>query len=109
MSKNTTNEISEVKAEGHNHPTPLKYFTIALILCIVTAIEVGIFYLEFLSYAVIPILAVLSIGKFVLVVMYYMHLKFDSKLFSGLFLTGLILASSITITFMVLLDWFQSR
>ena len=106
MSKNTTNEINEVNIDKHNHPTPLKYFTIALILCIITAIEVGVFYLEFLSYAIIPVLAVLSIGKFALVIMYYMHLKFDSKLFSVLFLTGLILASSVTIALMVLLDWF---
>ena len=107
MSKKTTNEIGEVQAdEGHNHPTASKYFVIALILCAITAIEVGVFYLEFLSYGIIPILTVLSIGKFALVVMYYMHLKFDSKLFSVLFLTGLILASSVTIALMVLLDWF---
>ena len=107
MSKKTTNEIGEVQAdEGHNHPTGSKYFAIALILCVITAIEVGVFYLEFLSYGIIPILTVLSIGKFALVVMYYMHLKFDSKLFSVLFLTGLILASSVTIALMVLLDWF---
>jgi cytochrome c oxidase subunit 4 len=109
MSKKTTNEVNEVETQEHNHPTASKYFIIALILSVITAIEVGIFYLEFLSYAIIPILSVLSIGKFTLVIMYYMHLKFDSKLFSGLFLTGLILASSVTITLMVLLNWFQSR
>ena len=109
MSKKTTDEVSEVKTEEHNHPTASKYFTIAIILSIITAIEVGIFYLDFLSYTIIPILAVLSIGKFTLVIMYYMHLKFDSKLFSALFLTGLILASSVTISLMVLLNWFQSR
>lgn len=93
-------------AEEHNHPNASKYFKIAIILCALTALEFVVFYLEFLSYGIIPVLAILSIGKFALVAMYYMHLKFDSKLFSVLFLTGLILASSVTIALMVLLDWF---
>ena len=93
-------------AEEHNHPNASKSFTIAIILCALTALEFVVFYLEFLSYGIIPVLTLLSIGKFALVAMYYMHLKFDSKLFSVLFLTGLILASSVTIALMVLLDWF---
>ena len=54
-----------------------------MILSALTAVEVAIFYITPLSYGIIPILAVLSIGKFALVVLYYMHLKFDSKVFSG--------------------------
>ena len=83
-------------SEAHTgHPTAGMYFRIAMILSIVTAIEVGIFYLTWLSYWIIPILFVLSAGKFTLVVMYYMHLKFDHKLFSLLFVGGFVLATSV--------------
>tara|TARA_Y100001001_G_scaffold116471_1_gene114287 strand:+ start:530 stop:838 length:309 start_codon:yes stop_codon:yes gene_type:complete len=83
-------------SEAHTgHPTAGMYFRIAMILSIVTAIEVGIFYLTWLSYWIIPILFVLSAGKFTLVVMYYMHLKFDHKLFTLLFVGGFVLATSV--------------
>ena len=83
-------------SEAHTgHPTAGMYFRIAMILSIVTAIEVGIFYLTWLSYLFIPILFVLSAGKFTLVAMYYMHLKFDHKLFTLLFVGGFVLATSV--------------
>ena len=83
-------------SEAHTgHPTAGMYFKIAMILSVVTAIEVGIFYLTWLSYWIIPILFVLSAGKFTLVVMYYMHLKFDHKLFTLLFVGGFVLATSV--------------
>ena len=74
------------------HPTPMTYFKIAMTLSVITAIEVAIFYVEDLGKGIIPILAVLSIGKFALVAMYYMHLKYDSRLFSSFFVAGLVLA-----------------
>ena len=74
------------------HPSAGQYFKIAIILCVITAVEVGIFYLEVLGHWMIPILTILSIGKFALVAMYYMHLKFDNKLFTTLFVVGLVLA-----------------
>ena len=83
-------------SEAHTeHPTAGLYFRIAMILSVVTAIEVGIFYLTWLGYWIIPILFVLSAGKFALVAMYYMHLKFDHKLFSLMFVGGFVLAPSV--------------
>ena len=106
MSSKEINEVNNMSAEEHNHPNASKYFKIAIILCVLTAIEFGVFYLEFLSYGIIPILTVLSVGKFALVIMYYMHLKFDSKLFTYIFLSGLFLATLVTFALMILLDWF---
>ena len=88
------------------HPTPATYFKIAMILSILTAIEVAIFYVTQLGYAIIPILAILSIGKFALVVMYYMHLKFDSKIFSGMFFFGMFVATGVIFALMALFSWF---
>ena len=74
---------------GHaDHPSALTYFKVAIALCLLTALEVVVFLFEWLSYGIIPVLAILSVAKFYLVIMFYMHLKFDHKLFSTLFLTG---------------------
>jgi cytochrome c oxidase subunit IV len=82
------------------HPQPLEYATIGLILAIVTAIEISLYYMEgpVLGYwTVVPLLIILSTLKFVLVVLWYMHLKFDNKLFSTLFVGGFVLALSLFI------------
>tara|TARA_Y100000815_G_scaffold189349_1_gene172838 strand:- start:554 stop:862 length:309 start_codon:yes stop_codon:yes gene_type:complete len=97
MSQETTS--SEVHT---GHPTSVLYFKIAMILSTVTAIEVGIFYLEWLGHWIIPVLFVLSAGKFALVAMYYMHLKFEHKIFSILFVGGFMLAATVIIALMVL-------
>lgn len=96
---------AEVAAHG-DHPTPATYFKVAMALSVLTAIEVAIFYVTQLSYGIIPILAILSIGKFALVVMYYMHLKFDSKIFTGMFFFGMMVATGVVLALMALFGWF---
>ena len=97
MNQETTS--SEVHT---GHPTSGLYFKIAMILSTETAVEVGIFYLEWLGHWIIPVLFILSAGKFALVAMYYMHLKFEHKLFSIMFVGGFILAATVIIALMVL-------
>ena len=103
-------QVEEHGADGGavhtGHPTPATYFKIAMILSALTAVEVAIFYITPLSYGIIPILAVLSIGKFALVVLYYMHLKFDSKVFSGMFFFGMFVATGVIFALMALFNWF---
>ena len=84
------------------HPTPLTYAIVAAILGAITGIEVGIFYVEALEDVIIPIFLVLSATKFAMVAMFYMHLKFDHRLFSGFFVGGLLLASSVLIALLAL-------
>jgi len=93
-------ELSEEEHTGH--PTAGQYFRIAVILCAITAVEIGIFYLEVIGHWMIPILFILSASKFALVAMYYMHLKFDHNLFSYMFVGGFILAACV-ISFLILL------
>ena len=88
------------------HPTPRTYFTVAMILVGLTAIEVGVFYVNWLGYGIIPVLAVLSIGKFTLVAMFYMHLRYDSRLYVGLFGGGLALATAVLISVIALFKFF---
>ena len=75
----------------HAHPTPKTYAKIAAILCLVTAIEVWVFYLDALQPMLVPLLTVFSVIKFCLVVMFYMHLKFDHSIFTRVMLSGLLL------------------
>jgi len=88
------------------HPTPMTYFKVAMALSVITAIEVGIFYVEDLGHGIIPILVILSAAKFALVAMFYMHLRYDAKLFSGFFIGGFILATTVGIALLGLFKFF---
>ena len=88
------------------HPTAATYAKIASILAIITAIEFGIFYVPDyapgLKSTIIPAFVLLSAVKFALVGMFYMHLKFDHRLFSGFFVGGLLLATTVILALMAL-------
>jgi len=101
----TNEEISGHSAETQ-HPTPLTYFKVAMSLVIITAIEVGVFYVEDLGKGIIPILIILSGGKFALVAMFYMHLRYDARLFSAFFVGGLALALSVSLALLALFKFF---
>ena len=108
MSQDTDQAALEgVQEEVHTgHPTAMTYFKVAMALSVITAIEVGIFYLTWLGHGIIPILAVLSIAKFALVGMFYMHLKYDHQLFSSMFVAGLVTATGIVFALMALFGFF---
>mgnify|MGYP006282852917 FL=1 len=78
--------------ENHEHAmTDAKYIRIALVLALITALEVSTYYVDF-GPLFLPALLIMMAIKFVMVVSYFMHLKFDSKVFSFMFYTGLGLA-----------------
>jgi cytochrome c oxidase subunit IV len=86
----------EVRERPVPHPTPRDYVKIGVALAIVTLLEVGLYYLPGLpDAALIGSLIILMVVKFGLVVLWFMHLKFDSRLYLRLFLAGLILALSV--------------
>ena len=77
----------------HAHPGPGEYVKIAVILAIVTALEVGAYYISGLSDRVLSTaLLVMMVIKFSLVGLWFMHLRFDSRLFGRLFVVGIVLA-----------------
>jgi cytochrome c oxidase subunit 4 len=78
-----------------HHPGPRKYVAIAVILAIVTAIEVAIYYIPPLLDYIVPLLLAFALIKFIFVAAYFMHLKFDSKVFRRFFLIGIVLAIAI--------------
>ncbi len=87
------------------HPGERTYIQVALILALVTAVEVAIYYIDVLSGILVPALVVLSIGKFVAVVGYFMHLKFDDKKLTAIFVTGLAIAASVVIALFLMFDY----
>ncbi|MFQ5948479.1 MAG: cytochrome C oxidase subunit IV family protein [Acidimicrobiia bacterium] len=72
------------------HPTPRDYWRIGLILGAITAVEVTIVYIDALDRVVAPLLIGLSAAKFALVALWFMHLRFDRRTYSRLFLVGII-------------------
>jgi cytochrome c oxidase subunit 4 len=82
---------ADAHGEG-GHASVGFYWLIGIVLAVLTALEVGAYYgSEFLGSLEVPVLLGLSIAKFVLVVMFFMHLKFDSKVFTLVFMAGLVL------------------
>jgi cytochrome c oxidase subunit IV len=78
----------------HAHPSDAQYILIALGLAFLTAVEVAVYYLHSDS-ATIGVLLVLMVLKFAVVVGFFMHLRFDSRVLRRLFLGGLTLAVSV--------------
>ena len=107
MAEETHTEEHGATAAVHTgHPTPLTYFKIAMTLVAITAAEVAVFYVEALGHGIIPVLVVLSSAKFALVAMFYMHLRYDARLFSGLFVGGILLAVAVFIAVLGLFKFF---
>ena len=89
-------------AAGQAHASKSTYWMIALILGIITLLEVAVFYVPLLHSVIVPILLVLSTAKFVLVAMFFMHLKFDRPILTTLFAGGIVVAASIIFAMMLL-------
>ena len=93
--------------EAHEHPGPSTYIKIALVLFVLTALEVLVYEIGHggvmralqgtVEPLVVPLLIVLSAAKFALVAMFYMHLKSDGKLLSGIFVFPIILAIALAL------------
>ncbi len=73
------------------HPHPRDYVRIAVVLAVVTGMEVSLYYLPRMPVTV-PLLVVLMGIKFALVALWFMHLRFDQRFLSRLFVTGIVLA-----------------
>ena len=95
-------EREGLPAEDATHPGPREYIQIAVVLAVVTLLEVLAYYAELGTFgfafprsALISLLIVLMVIKFALVVLWYMHLRFDSPLYKRFFLAGIGLALSV--------------
>ncbi|MBV6521833.1 MAG: hypothetical protein MNPFHGCM_01977 [Gemmatimonadaceae bacterium] len=87
------------------HPTWKQYKWVAAILTIITILEVWAYYIPAFvaSSAFVPSLLLMSAVKFAIVVMFYMHLKYDHKLFRVLFTGPLVVAAATLVALVFLL------
>jgi len=98
--------VTEQHADSHDHGlTDVGYVKIAVILAVITALEVSTYYIDF-GVLFLPLLLTMMVVKFVMVVSYFMHLKFDNRLFSFLFYVGLGLALFCYITALATFKFF---
>lgn len=90
----TTVSDSNLEPEYHEyHETHSDFFyvKIAIILAVLTALETSTYWVDFGPLFLPALLTMMSI-KFVMVVLFFMHLRFDSKWFNMAFWTGMGLA-----------------
>ena len=95
----------------HEHPTWGTYWKVAVILTLITVLEVWIYYIPSFvaSRAFVPVLLTLSAVKFAIVVLFYMHLRYDHKLFRALFTGPLIIAITTLVGLMFLFGHFSIK
>ena len=95
----------------HVHPTWSTYWKVAVILTLITVVEVWIYYIPSFvaSRAFVPALLIMSAVKFFTVVAFYMHLRYDHKLFRVLFTGPLIIAMTTIIALLFLFGKLSAR
>ena len=93
-----------VHAGEHAHPDGWTYVKVGAILTIITVLEVWAYYIPALVASPFfnPGLIIMSAVKFAIVVMFYMHLKYDHKLFRALFTGPLIIAGGTIVALLFL-------
>jgi len=87
----------------HGHPGERTYVKIAIVLAMITLIEVVIYYLGLPHGLLVTLLIAFSAAKFYTVVSFFMHLKFDDRRLTYIFLGGLLLGGSILLALDILL------
>ena len=107
--------VTPTAHQEHAHPTAGLYAKVGLILFVLTALEVGLYEITYGSHAgpsaeaikpfFVPLLLLMSAAKFALVAMFYMHLKQDHKLFTGVFVFPLIIATVVIVSLIVLMAY----
>jgi cytochrome c oxidase subunit 4 len=103
LTKTETYSVRRYGGRSVRHPSPKEYIRIAIVLGVITAAEVGIYYLDISRGLLIPLLFLLAAIKFTLVVLWFMHLRFDSRTYARFFVLGL--AGAVTLFTVVLLTF----
>lgn len=104
----------EAHEEEHEHPSNAKYWKVGALLGVITAAEVSTYFITNDPYShdlkplLIGGLLVMMVAKFVTIAGYFMHLKFDNKLFRVAFIAGLALAVAVYLIVLGVFTFFDS-
>ena len=91
-------------AHPGGHPSAKEYIRIGVVLAVLTALEVAASYAGVSGSILIPTLFILAIVKFALVVLWFMHLRFDDRQYARFFVMGL---SGAAVLYLVVLISFR--
>ena len=91
---------------GHDESKFQIYVQIAMLLAVITGVEIIAVYLPFAKWLLVTVLVVLSTVKFMFVIFYFMHLRWDKPFCTILFFIGLVLAAG---TMWALIALFQAE
>jgi cytochrome c oxidase subunit 4 len=96
--------------DGHaEHWTDFQYVKLAILLAAVTAVEILLSYIkDDIGGVFLPALLILMAFKFMAVVLFFMHLRFDNRLFSLMFYMGLGLAIGVYIVALFTFRFFDA-
>jgi len=84
------------------HATVGTYVKVAAILTVITALEVGVIYIRRLAPVIVPLLLVMAIAKFALVVLFFMHLRYDRRVLTVVFVGPILIAVLVAVALMTL-------
>ena len=84
------------------HASTATYLKVAAILCVVTALEFTVIYIRQMAPILVPLLLVMSAAKFALVALFFMHLRYDSRVLTLLFVAPLVLATGLVVALVTL-------
>jgi cytochrome c oxidase subunit 4 len=100
-------ENPEPAFDPHLKEEHAKYFTffnVAMAMVLITAIEIVIIYLPLHSFIIFSSLMILSLVKFLAVIWWFMHLRWDRALCTILFMIGLFIATGTVTALMFLFE-----
>jgi len=97
MTDTVTDADVETHDDDHAHPSDWAYVKVALVLAVLTALEVAFESTVDNHSFLIWSLMIMMVVKFWIVAAYFMHLKYDSKMFTQLFVAGIVLACGVYI------------
>ena len=102
-----TTAVEHASAGAHEHEghSNAHYFYVALALAVLTGLEVALTYVH-IGAAFMPLLLGLMGVKFMMVVLEFMHLRRDAKIFHFLFWAGFGLAIAVYIAALATFKFF---
>ena len=102
----TGGDAPDAEQPQYSAHSDLLYVKVAAVLVALTAIEIYATYADYLGHFFLPLMLCLMATKFVLVVLFFMHLRWDSKLFGRLFWAGAFLAIAVYVGALATFQYF---
>jgi caa(3)-type oxidase subunit IV len=97
-----TPPIGETGHGEGDHAAIGTYVKVAVILCVLTALEYAALFIRRLTPILVPLLISMSMAKFALVALFFMHLRYDSRVLAFIFVAALVLATGLGVALVTL-------